>query len=548
LQLKKVYQADFLDYENDLTSWSLTNMNPFWVLILISNVFDFLVKAHEYNAQKEKECPRGWKSKQFVCYEDSHMEFSFDEALLYCLNQQDPESGYWNGHYYGLVSVGQLRHFRNRYDFGPSVDRHQHYFDEQRMFRVNGRKDNQGVWREYITGNPVPFHHYPGFNQESGHVGETLIWDSKTNRLYTTNVQEKFHALCTTRPKNCPKCPNAEWLNECSNSGDCLDGVCQCDVGFEGLNCQIPPLEDTEKELLVFAGSGSNPSEKFDFETNTTCILDSYPTNQENVVFGEAFGHVFSCGGNQVGSSATNQCWKYHSHHHSNAGGNNWAPIEDMMNSRSNAAAVTINDGRRDMAFWVTFGEDEQGNDLNTTEIYTWYGDWIEGPAIADEYKRKGHCTVQINHCEAAVLGGVTDDTTFRDDIVIFNFEDAKWKQGPSLRVDRANLQCAKIQDSTSEHPIVISACGIGPDGVENVVEKWDLYTYETEVLPFTCPVDYFSGAWAISDHEIIFVSNTDPTGIWSFTLDYGFRKISDLSASHLEGGSTLLPKHTIKC
>ena len=66
---------------------------------------------------------------------DSHMEFSFDEALLYCLNQQDPESGYWNGHYYGLVSVGQLRHFRNRYDFGPSVDRHQHYFDEQRMFR-----------------------------------------------------------------------------------------------------------------------------------------------------------------------------------------------------------------------------------------------------------------------------------------------------------------------------------------------------------------------------------------------------------------------------
>ena len=69
------------------------------------------------------------------------MEFSFDEALLYCLNQQDPESGYWNGHYYGLVSVGQLRHFRNRYDFGPSVDRHQHYFDEQRMFRyVNIQK------------------------------------------------------------------------------------------------------------------------------------------------------------------------------------------------------------------------------------------------------------------------------------------------------------------------------------------------------------------------------------------------------------------------
>ena len=29
------------------------------------------------------------------------------------------------------------------------------------------------------------------------------------------------------------------------------------------------------------------------------------------------------------------------------------------------------------MAFWVTFGEDETGNDLNTTEIYTWYSKMI---------------------------------------------------------------------------------------------------------------------------------------------------------------------------
>ena len=70
------------------------------------------------------------------------------------------------------------------------------------MFRVNGRKDDLGVWREYITGNPVPFHHYPGFNDKSGRIGDTLIWDSKTNRLYTTDSREKFHALCTTRPKS----------------------------------------------------------------------------------------------------------------------------------------------------------------------------------------------------------------------------------------------------------------------------------------------------------------------------------------------------------
>ena len=49
---------------------------------------------------------------------------------------------------------------------------------------------------------------------------------------------------------------------------------------FSSIYLLFSALEDTEKELLVFAGSGSNPSEKFDFETNTTCILDSYPTNQ----------------------------------------------------------------------------------------------------------------------------------------------------------------------------------------------------------------------------------------------------------------------------
>ena len=60
--------------------------------------------------------------------------------------------------------------------------------------------------------------------------------------------------------------------------------------------------------------------------------------------------------------------------------------------------------------------------------------------------------------------------------------------------MDRANLECAVIKDSTSGHPVVISSCGMGPNGVENVMEKWDLYTWETEVLSHTCPtgVDYF--------------------------------------------------------
>ena len=80
----------------------------------------------------------------------------------------------------------------------------------------------------------------------------------------------------------------------------------------------------------------------------------------------------------------------------------------------------------------MTFGEDESGNYLSTTEYLPWYGEsWKPGPSLAESYARKGHCTVQINKCEAAVLGGVSNETDYRDDILIFNFEDAKWKLGP---------------------------------------------------------------------------------------------------------------------
>ena len=51
--------------------------------------------------------------------------------------------------------------------------------------------------------------------------------------------------------------------------------------------------------------------------------------------------------------------------------------------------------------------------------------------------------------------------------------------------------------------------------GPDDGVEKWDLTTWETEILPWTCPtgVDYFDAAWAISDHEIIFTTGPAKKG-----------------------------------
>ena len=49
---------------------------------------------------------------------------------------------------------------------------------------------------QYFTANHF---YFLGFNPRSGRAGDTLIWDSKTDRLYTAGPQETFHVLCSTR-------------------------------------------------------------------------------------------------------------------------------------------------------------------------------------------------------------------------------------------------------------------------------------------------------------------------------------------------------------
>jgi hypothetical protein len=56
--------------------------------------------------------------------------------------------------------------------------------------------DTNGVWREYPSGSPVPFHHFPDFRAEHGDAGDTLIWDAHLNRLFIDNDHKEYHALC----------------------------------------------------------------------------------------------------------------------------------------------------------------------------------------------------------------------------------------------------------------------------------------------------------------------------------------------------------------
>ena len=119
-------------------------------------------------------------------------------AFSYCLSQQNPGDGIWNGNFFGLISVGQLRHFKTRYPYAMEVNRPEHDFEHGRLFRINAIKTGSG-WYELFTGKEVQFHHYPGFNPKAGRPGDSLIWDSKYDKLFTAGAHETFQSLCSTR-------------------------------------------------------------------------------------------------------------------------------------------------------------------------------------------------------------------------------------------------------------------------------------------------------------------------------------------------------------
>ena len=55
------------------------------------------------------------------------------------------------------------------------------------------------------------------------------------------------------------------------------------------------------------------------------------------------------------------------------------------------------------------------------------YMNWMEGPELRNP--RAGHCSVQIDNCKAAVIGGnVMDPDPFID---VYDFVDGRWYEGP---------------------------------------------------------------------------------------------------------------------
>ena len=66
-------------------------------------------------------------------------------------------------------------------------------------------------------------------------------WPKRFGPAQTLLDQAKIsHIVCIiTFMYACKDCLDAQWENECNNAGDCRDGSCFCDIGFEGYKCQV---------------------------------------------------------------------------------------------------------------------------------------------------------------------------------------------------------------------------------------------------------------------------------------------------------------------
>jgi len=381
--------------------------------------------------------------------------------------------------------------------FGTSKKVIEKHFSK-RYYRINAIKDEFNVWREYGGQRIMSFAHFPEFRPHHGGPGDTLIWDALQNDLYIENRRDDQYALCFhEEPKECHQCPGWEVGRECSNAGDCNNNDqetdCDCDEGFDGKSCQVAPVPDVD--IVVTGGDGESSflTETFDTASKQVCEISSFHeftggASSGGVLFGAmcdtVFGKGICCGGvisSTIGLS--NDCGFYDCFAHQ------WAMVHDMKFKVYDVnPAVIRNEQGRDIG-WLFAGGAAQhttpDDKVGTRKVQmlkedlTW--DTINTETPVEIY---GHCTVQINDCEVALIGGMLNPTTPSDKIHIYNLKSNTWRD---RQIDQTflkilNPSCAKIMEKTTGESKILFGCGSDGDDAPNVYE-WELSSDRINVV-----------------------------------------------------------------
>ena len=154
-------------------------------------------------------------------------------------------------------------------------------------------------------------------------------------------------------------------------------------------------------------------------------------------------GKIIICGGKNNEDVAQQECFVIGEPQSS----------KNMLQKRAYASSVVLNNS----TLWVVGGEDENYDDLSSTEMVTLDNPPAKGPDLPFTIRR--HCMVYFNKSAIYIIGGMQNGTisSSRDTWIIDPSTGFEIKKGPSMKEARSVFSCGRMFSHGNVQYIVVA-------------------------------------------------------------------------------------------
>lgn len=281
----------------------------------------------------------------------------------------------------------------------------------------------------------------------------------------------------------------------------------------------------------MVGGYSTTSAEVVDLRSNSSCILSSYP-RQEEGSFGTVLGgEITVCGGSIPGDSHGDECNTYDHVR------NRWQRTTPLLSSRHSAAGIMLNNS----AWWITGGHFMASNS-STTELKlpnrgaSHYIDLPEALWLHQFFK--------INSTHAILTGG----NRLTQSVYMYNIETGKWLSLPDIPENNARFQAGFVTFPNGTRMIIVAG------GTEvNFCYGLDLDSLQWTSLP-KLPEQIFFATCVQSDFTFYIVGGQHEMTILSSIYEFDVQEEKwvelpqRLNVKRRKQAAMLIPNNLINC
>ena len=207
--------------------------------------------------------------------------------------------------------------------------------------------------------------------------------------------------------------------------------------------------------IFEIRGASSKSVQVIDVGGTKTCLdLAPYPFDPSFSGGGLLEDTPVICGGN----SFSKECYSY------DKASNTWQLLANLMTGRRLFGAAIFKG-----ALWVTGGQMNNGNTLDSTEIIALDGTVTSGISLPNA--RWGHRMVVINNDEFMILGSWLPSDQYRNTMT-YNASSETFSSGPSMIYDRRSAACSMFQSKLhNDRQVVLCAGGLNDNGTAELLD-----------------------------------------------------------------------------